>query len=98
MCIVYRAALGDEDAFKWLVDAEEYNRHQFAFTIMPCRCDPPCARPTNEQRVALNNRVADVVQARQAARPKPGPVPKFDKWIFPVIKNMGEMPELKDLK
>lgn len=94
--MVYRAALGDEAAFKWLVDAEEYNRTQFAFTISPCECTPPCPRPTDEQRVALNNRVANEVLVRQAARPSK-PLPKLDKWIFPVIKNMGDMPKLKDL-
>ncbi len=99
-CIIIKAALGDQKAFDWLVEAMIYNRSQLAFTIFPCECDPPCPRLTDKQQEDINKRVNDAVDAKikaaQAAYLKKYPDRRigpgdFKKWIFPVIKNMPEM-------
>jgi hypothetical protein len=99
-CVIIKAALGDQKAFDWLVDAMVYNRSQMMFTIFPCECDPPCPRLTKEQEIDINRRVDDAVDAKIKAaqeaylkkypdrRIGPG---NFAKWIFPAIKNMPEI-------
>jgi hypothetical protein len=57
MCMVYKAARGDEKAFKWMVDAMDYNSTQMAFTQCPCECKPPCPKPTDDQLKAFNDRL-----------------------------------------
>lgn len=96
-CTVFKAALGDEKAFQWMVEAMEYNRAWGAFTQFPCECDPPCPRPTDEQIEAFNTRLEAALEARRKERAKTArPVGKFDKWIFPVIKNMPDV-KLSDI-
>ena len=48
-CSVYKAARGDEEAFKWLVQAMDYNMKCGHWSENPCRCNPPCEKPTVQQ-------------------------------------------------
>jgi len=89
--MVSAAAHGNALAFQALVEAMEYNRTCCAYTQFPCECSPRCPEVTHEQAQALNERMKRVMQERQTERNKKNPpiVPKFDKWIFPVIERMG---------
>ena len=90
-CTINKAALGDQESFKWLVEAMEYNMTQVAYTIFPCECKPPCPKPTNEQIDDLNRRVGAAIKERQKKWQEehpPRPVGDFSKWVFPIIKSI----------
>jgi hypothetical protein len=89
MCQHYAAALGDEKTYKSLLEAYIYNSRQFASTIWPCECKPPCKRPTKAQLIALNARLKkDMGTYRKKQLKRIGKLGSFDKFIFPIIKNM----------
>ncbi len=91
-CQVAKACLGDEKAFAFLVEAMEYNRAWGMFTVFPCECTPPCAKPTEDQVQAFNTRLEAELKKRRQERAKTAkPVGSFDKFIFPVIKNMPDI-------
>jgi hypothetical protein len=97
-CTVSKAALGDEKAFQFLVEAMEYNLAWGAYTIFHCECDPPCPRPTVEQTAAFDKRLQDALEARRKERAKTAkPVGNFDKCIFPVIKSTGPVPPVNEI-
>ena len=56
-CAVCKAALGDEDMFNKLVEAMKYNLRFGAWSWFPCKCDPPCPKPTDEQLEKFNERM-----------------------------------------
>ena len=56
-CLISKAALGDEAMFNELVSRMKYNLRWGAYSTFPCRCDPPCPRPTIEQIEKLNERM-----------------------------------------
>lgn len=95
-CVVIKAALGDQESFDWLVIAMTYNRQHGIFTQLPCECDPPCPRPTEDQMVTFNDRLNKAVNAEIEKRRRPPGgggggtrrVGDFKQWIFPVIKGM----------
>jgi len=91
MCTVYKAALGDEQAFKWLVYAMAYNRTQVAYTTFPCECTPKCQAATKEQVELLSQRVKEALAAMDQewdrTHPRPS-VPDFSKIMLPAIKKM----------
>ena len=92
VCLVSKACLGDEQAFAFLVKATEYNRAWGAYTIFPCECSPPCQKPSKEQVEAFNTRLEAELKRRRAERAKTArPVGNFEKFIFPVIKNMPDL-------
>lgn len=88
-CLIFKSAFGDEKAYKFLLDAEDYNSTQFAYTIFPCKCDPPCQKPTEEQLSSLRKRLNDDLDKIRKERRKNLPPPgNFEKFMFPIIKNM----------
>lgn len=62
-CMVMKAAKGDEDAYKHLIDAYTINLKCGHYTTFPCRCDPPCELPTEEQLKKLQARVDEYFEA-----------------------------------
>lgn len=56
-CRVCKAALGDEDTFSKLVEDMKYNLRCRAWTQCPCKCDPPCPKPSDEQLEQFNDRM-----------------------------------------
>jgi hypothetical protein len=68
MCIVYKAARGDEKAFKWMVDALDYNSTQLAYIQFPCKCKPPCPWPTDRQMRVFNDRLNKVLRRMRVTR------------------------------
>lgn len=60
VCLICKAALGDEAAFSRLVSVMKINMKHGAWTQVPCKCKPPCERPTEQQMEALNDRVVKV--------------------------------------
>jgi hypothetical protein len=56
-CTVYKASLGDENAFNSLIETFKINLAFGSSTQFPCSCDPPCAKPTQEQHDAMNARL-----------------------------------------
>jgi len=61
-CVIFRAALGDEQAYKFVLDAMRYNKKCGHYSVFPCTCDPPCRRPTEEQGDELNRRIAEATK------------------------------------
>lgn len=70
MCLVYKAALGDEECVKRLTEAMDYNLRYGSYTTFPCDCKPPCPVPTQGQLQALNLRVTQGIEIIQAKRAK----------------------------
>jgi hypothetical protein len=100
-CMIYAAAR-DEAALKRLIEAMLYNTfgNLGIYTKFPCRCDPPCERPlpNDMQRVErLVNEALDEERERRRKHFEANPI-KFDKWIFPIIKNMHKMPSIDELR
>lgn len=56
-CRVYKAALGDDAEFQELVKDMRYNLQCLAYSTWPCKCTPPCPKPTSEQMEDFNNRM-----------------------------------------
>jgi len=57
-CLISKAACGDEEAYKELIDVYTTNMKYYGhWTTFACRCDPPCAEPTKEQIDELDVRV-----------------------------------------
>ena len=54
-CAICKAALGDEDMFNKLVEA--MNLRWGAWSQSPCKCDPPCPKPNDEQLENFNERM-----------------------------------------
>lgn len=99
-CLVSKAAFGDEAAFKFLVEATEYNQTQVAYSYLPCECEPPCPQPIRPQLEELGRRVRAELERRRKEREAkypPRPIGDFSKWIFPVIKNMPRTPWWKKI-
>lgn len=65
ICTISKAALGDERACERLIQDMEYNLKAGHFTTFPCKCDPPCPVPTDEQLEALNEKVVAAIEARK---------------------------------
>lgn len=89
-CWINKAALGDEEAYKTLLEATDYNLtcNLGIFTVFPCKCEPACAKPSAEQIKATMDKIYAVIEAREAAYQKLHPVGSFEKFVFPVIKSM----------
>ena len=65
-CLIYKAATGNEPAFKRLAGALEYNISKGSFTLAPCQCTPPCAVATDTQLSDLDTRlVAELISRRK---------------------------------
>ena len=56
-CWISKAARGDEKAYQMLIGAFRYNLISPAYTILGCRCDPPCPEPTESQLNTLNDKI-----------------------------------------
>ena len=63
MCRVYKASLGDEDEFAALVEDMKFNLHWGGvWSRFPCKCDPPCEIPTEQQMNDFNDRLNDQIR------------------------------------
>lgn len=56
-CLVSKAARGDQAAYAELRRRWLYNQDFGAFSIWPCKCDPPCPEVTEEQVAALSRQI-----------------------------------------
>jgi len=63
-CIIFKAALGDEQAYKFVLDAMKYNKKCGHYSIFPCTCNPPCKQPSKEQGEELNRKITEATIAR----------------------------------
>ena len=57
VCQICKAALGDEEAFDSIAEAMEYNLRWGVWSTYPCKCDPPCLKPSDEQLEKFNERM-----------------------------------------
>lgn len=48
-CLVFKAARNQGDARKRLQERIDYNKKHGAFSTWPCRHEPPCEIPTDDQ-------------------------------------------------
>lgn len=62
-CVIYRAARGDESAFKYVAETLEYNLRHGSYTLYGCKHQPPCELPTDAQLEDLDKRVKEAVVA-----------------------------------
>jgi hypothetical protein len=58
-CLVSKAAFGNEEAYESLVKAFEINLECGHHTQFPCRCEPSCPTPTEDQLAALQKKLDD---------------------------------------
>jgi hypothetical protein len=61
VCVISKAARGDEASFKWLIEAMKVNSACGHFTTVSCRCSPPCEKPTDAQIEELNKKLAEAL-------------------------------------
>lgn len=78
-CLVSKAALGNEKAYRELVNVMRINTAFGSYTQIPCRHTPQCTAPSEEQLKTLNDRLAAEPVIRRAAedrkrRENPEPV------------------------
>lgn len=60
VCLISKAAHGDEKATVELFKVMKVNIECGHYTTFPCRCAPPCPVPTSEMMARLNKRMLDV--------------------------------------
>ena len=60
-CLICKAALGNDAAFKELVARMRINLKHRAWTQIPCKCNPRCEIPTEDQLTDLNDRMMNEI-------------------------------------
>jgi hypothetical protein len=76
-CVVYKAALGDEQAYESLVNAYKINLACGHYSRFGCSCNPPCEVPTKEQMEVLQKRLDDYFKenpVKETGWPPSGPM------------------------
>jgi len=56
-CLIFKAAKGDDAAYRKLVSRSKTNFRCGRFSLYACGCEPPCEWPTTEQFEALERRL-----------------------------------------
>ena len=84
-CAISKAAHGDECAFKFLVEAREYNETCGAYSVFPCKCKPPCPRPTERQLTTLFTRMNEALELRLKSKNKAHEHPRNRKPAKKVV-------------
>jgi hypothetical protein len=55
-CLIAKA-VNDQAAYAELLSRWRFNKRCGAMSVWPCRCNPPCPVPTEEQLIALEERL-----------------------------------------
>lgn len=61
-CLISKAARGNEGALNSVLEAMKINKRYGHFMIAPCPHTPPCEQPTDDQLVALNDKVVEATK------------------------------------
>ncbi len=57
VCLVYKAACGDEKCYQQFLKIWKINQIFGHWTQYPCNHEPPCTKPTDNQIAVFNDRL-----------------------------------------